>query len=292
MKKSLKYIALLLALVFVLTGTAMVVYATGDDGSGVDAVDSGAGEEPVYTDPGIGGDSGEDPGAAADPGSGAGEEPVYTDPGSGDNGGYAEPDPGSNSYTDPNPVYEAPAYYEEEEPLWYGESDYSISDNDSSAGSISDTTKLYESKGTSDTDVAPNKWTNIALDEKSVKGNKAQSFSGIQDDTSTNDNGEWMLYLGYILIALSILGILYFIVATISARKENQRERRHSAGSHASAAYTSIDALSSLDDAAAGKTTSRHAADRYGDGYTSAPRRRVSSRADTGEIYIPRRAKD
>ena len=291
MKKSLKYFALLLALVFVITGTAMVAYATGDDGSGSDAVDTGAGEDPVYTDPGVGGDGGSDSGDAPAVDPGAGEDPAYTDPGSGDDSAYVDPGSGDDSYVEPDPGYDTPIYYEEEEPLWYGESDYSVSDNDGAAGSVSDTTKLYESKGTSDADVAPNQWTNIALDEKSVKNSGAQSFSGIQDDTAAADNGEWMLYLGYILIALAVLGILYFIVATISARKENQRERRHSAGFHASAAYTSIDALSSLDDSAAGRTTSRHAADRYGDGYTGSPRR-VSSRADTGEIYVPRRAKD
>ena len=292
MKKTLKYIALLLALVFVLTGTAMVVYATGDDGSGGDAIDPGAGEDPGYVDPG----SGEDPGTGEDPGyvdPGTGEDPGYVDPGSGEDPGYVDPGSGEDpGYVEPDPGYQEPVYYEEEDPLWYGnDDDYSTGDNDGAAGSVSDSTKLYEAKGTSDADVAPNKWTNIALDEKTVKNSNSGSFSAIQSDQSTGDNGEWMLYLGYILIALAVLGILYFIVATISARKENQRERRHNAGSNASAAYTSIDALSSLDDNSTGRTTSRHAAGRYGDGYEGSSRH-VSSRADTGEIYVPRRARD
>ena len=315
MKQALKYIALLLALVFVITGASMVAYATGDDGSGGDAVDLGSGDDPgtiVEPDPAPA-DVEPDPAPVdvepdPDP---VDPDPIVVDPSPVEEEPAAqepaeqqpveqtpvEQEPVEQQPVEQEPVEQEPAYYVEpdysEDPIWYGDAsdyDYNTGDNDRAAGSVSDTTQLFDTKVTNEADVAPNAWTNIALDEKSVsKG--AGSFSSIKADSSGGDNGYWILIVGYILIGLAVLGILYFIVATVSARKANQRERRHNAGSHASDSYTSVDALSELDESASGKTTSRRTTGHYADGYDSYSSRRAS-RADTGEIYIPRRAKD
>jgi hypothetical protein len=283
MKKPIKIIALLLAALFLIAGTVMVASATGEpvDGEGGgDYVDPGSGEDPGTVEEPADPGSGEDP---VDPGSG--EEPV--DPGSGEepadpDPGYVDPgydDSGSGSGNDTG--YVEPDY--EEDPLWYGDNsdrDYNTGSNDRAAGSVSDITTLYNTSGISDSEVAPNKWTNIALDEKTVSTGSG-SFSAIKTNTAQNDNGQWILYIGYLLIALSILGILYFIVATISARKENERERRHNGHN---------DAAAPADEPKTEAKTTRCTTGHYADGYESYSSRR-SSRADTGEIYVPRRVK-
>ena len=281
MKKSIKAIALLLAMLFLIAGSVMVASATGDgEGSGGESgeyVDPGAGEDPGTGEDPVDPGTGEDP---ADPGTG--EDPV--DPGTGDDSGSADPDPGYSDPvdTDPDPGYDEPVY--QDDPLWYGDNsdrDYNTGDNDRAAGAVSDITTLYNTSGISSEEVAPNKWTNIALDEKTVSTGSG-SFSAIKTNTAKNDNGQWILYVGYLLIALSVLGILYFIIATISARRMNERERRHNGHND----DTAVSAAETKDEAKTSRRTTGH----YADGYESYSSRRAS-KADTGEIYVPRRAK-
>ena len=270
MKKTIKYISLILAILFVITGTVMVASATGDGGEGsggeiVDPVDPAPADpdpvdDPVDPEP-------VDP-EPVDPG--PDEEPVDTDEPVSDN----EPADGGSS---------APQYVEED-PIWYGDAssrDYNTGNNEQSAGSVKDSTTLFNTSRTNNDDVKPNAWSDITLDEKTVPNkNTAGSFSAIKANTDKNDNGQWILYLGYLLIALSVIGIIYFIVATVSARKQNRREKRHSADTSASTArYTDVRV-----DNSSRKTTGH-----YADGYEAKTTRR-SSKADTGEVYVPRRA--
>lgn len=233
MKKSLKYLALLLTMLFVITGTAMVVTATPDGGS--------SGDEPVYDDP----------------------APVD------------DPDPvDDTSEYDDSPWYSDPIDYD---PGYDGSGD---------AGNVSDSNTLTSPAEISAADIAPNEWSNITIDTDSTKKNTSSSFASIKTDdrVDPNDNGQWILWIGYALIALSVLGILYFIVATVNARKLAERERRHNGGgkddhsSHTSAeskkeSRPTGTSRSSGHFADSGKATSRRA-----------------SKADTAEIYVPRRA--
>ena len=270
MKKfTLKYLSLLLAILFVIAGTVMVAHATGDGGD-----DSGEIYEPVDPDP-------IDSGDPVDPDPIDSGDPVDPDPI--DSGDPVDPDPiDSGSGDDPVYVDPGPAVVDDD-PIWYGDAsnyDYnSTGNNEQSAGSVSDSTSLFNSSRTSSEDVKPNAWTNITLDEKTVTKTSTGSFSAIKDNTSKNDNGQWIKYLGYLLIALSVLGILYFIVATVSARKQNRREIRHNA-----------DTRSETHRFTEPEHPARRTTGHYADGYEGKTSRR-SSKSDTGEVYVPRRAK-
>ena len=262
MKQSLKYISLLLAAIFVIAGTMMIAYAEGEEDE--DPVD------PVYSEP----------------------EPVYSEP----EPVYSEPEPVySEPEVDPEPVYSEPEVdyvtdpdttYQtyEEDPIWYGDAssyEYNAYSDNSSVGSVSSQTNLYSTSGISAEEAAPNEWSEITLDEKTVTTG-ITDFSSIKANTETEDNGDWILYLGYLLIALAVLGILYFIIATAAQRKANKaaeaRERRR----NGSAPTRSTAGRMQAADAA--QRTSRYADE---GSYT----RRVSSKADTGEVYVPRRAR-
>ena len=93
---------------------------------------------------------------------------------------------------------------------------------------------------------------------------------------------------GYVLLGLSALGILYFIVATIvhrkKAKKEAARMERRRSASPARSEAARMEERERRESASA-RRTSRFADENPG-GYS----RRASSRADTDEVYIPRRA--
>ena len=283
MKKTLKPLSILLALLIVFAVGVAAISAADEVGDpNTPAVDdpgySGEPADPVDPDPGYS----EEPADPVDPDPGYSEEPA--DP--------VDPDPGySDGSGGTDTTGETPQYFnDDEDPLWYGDpADYSYNydsnSNNASAGSVSDSTKLFDTSGSSKVDTTPNKWTNITLDEKTAKSS-AGSFSAIKSNTDKNDNGQWILYLGYALVILSLLGILYFIVATISARKQNAREIRHNSGAGSSEAYTKLD----KPEPQKSKNDSRRSAGHYADGYEGYSSRKAS-KADTGEIYVPRRAK-
>ena len=239
MKKSMKYLVLLLALLFVVTGSVMVASA---------APDGGASED----------------------------EPVWTD----------DPD------TDPDPYYEDdPVTGYDDDPLWYGdEPDHAYSsDGSGTAGSVSDANTLTKTSDINAADIAPNEWSAITIDVESTKKDttSSKSFASIKTDDSVdpNDNGQWILWLGCGLIALSVLGILYFIVATLSARKKAERERRHN-GANAAPTRAAASRASS-EPKKASRSSGSHTGHFADDGKKVSRR---SSKADTAEVYIPRRA--
>lgn len=276
MKKSLRFIALFIAVVFMISGTVMLACsAVGEDAVG----DTPVVDEPVNNDPEP---VNNDPAPAEEPVNNDPapvEEPVnndaHSDGDSGYDGGY------DNSYDHNN-------YVEDSDPLYYGDAsnyNYNVADSNEAVGSVSSNTPLYNSSGMSAEDAAPNEWSDIVLDEKTVKTGVAD-FSAIKSNTEVKDNGDWILYLGYVLLGLSALGILYFIVATIAHRRSAKKEaarmerRRGSSPSHSEAAR--MDARERRE--AGSQRTSRYADENPG--YS----RRASSRADTDEIYVPRRA--
>ena len=143
-----------------------------------------------------------------------------------------------------------------------------------------------------DDDIKPNEWSAISIDLKAnTDGDSGNSFASIKTDDSVdpNDNGQWILLIGYSLIALGVLGILYFIVTTLNARKEAERERRHNGTNRPSAARSSASRTApAREEAPARASVSRSSGSR-----STESRRTISrhaSKEDTAEIYIPRRA--
>ena len=284
MKKSLRFIALILAVVFMICGTVMLACsAVGEDEVGGDTP---AQQEPVNNDPAPAEEPvNNDPAPA--------EEPVNDNNSGGnvinnDNSGYE-----NNNYdnSNNNSGGENNYYVEDSDPLYYGDASnysYNISENaDAPAGAVSSQTTLYNSSGMSAEDAAPNEWSDIVLDEKTVKTGVAD-FSSIKSNTEVKDNGDWILYLGYALLALAGLGILYFIIATIAHRKavkkEAERYERRRASAPARSEAARMEERERRESAGSTRRTSRFADENPG--YS----RRASSRADTDEVYVPRRA--
>ena len=263
MKRSLRFIALILATLFLIAGTMTVVcYAELGDGTSEQTGDGQTGD----------GQTG---------GGQTGDDQTGGDQTGGDGQNY-------NYGVDNN----EPNYYvEDSDPMYYGDaSNYDYNANvqqDVPAGAVSSQTTLYNSSGMSAEDAAPNEWSDIVLDEKTVKTGVAD-FSAIKSNTETKDNGDWILYAGYVLLGLSALGILYFIVATIvhrkKAKKEAARMERRRSASPARSEAARMEERERRESASA-RRTSRFADENPG-GYS----RRASSRADTDEVYIPRRA--
>ena len=101
-------------------------------------------------------------------------------------------------------------------------------------------------------------------------------------NTGKTNDMVWLPYLGYALVALSVIGILYFIIATVSQKKK--KAQAYAGG------YTDNSAASADNAKQSGKKSKSKGryADGYDDGYSAT---RKGSKADTGEINLPRRFK-
>lgn len=89
----------------------------------------------------------------------------------------------------------------------------------------STTAALYDTSKTKidDQTLSNSDWleikNNLANPSNASKSNDSDDFAFIQNNTSTDDNGHWMLILGFSLIALSIAGFIYLIYASVNRRK-------------------------------------------------------------------------
>ncbi len=89
----------------------------------------------------------------------------------------------------------------------------------STTAALYDTSKTkIDDKTLSDSDWLDIK-KNLANPGESSKSTDSGDFAFIQNNTSTDDNGHWMLILGFSLIALSIAGFIYLIYASVNRRK-------------------------------------------------------------------------
>ena len=59
-----------------------------------------------------------------------------------------------------------------------------------------------------------------ALITSSNSNSTENSFDFIKNNTSSNDNGKWILYSGLGLIVLSVIGIIYVIFSNITPKKK------------------------------------------------------------------------
>lgn len=96
---------------------------------------------------------------------------------------------------------------------------------------VTDKVEMYETKK-SDAALKESKWSNISLDtSKAPKKGEIQDFKSIKENNSKEDNGGYILYIGYILIALAVIGIIYYIIATVTYRKKlNKLRAREASG--------------------------------------------------------------
>ena len=298
MKKSLRFISLLIAVVFMISGAVMVVCHAEPDNNAQPAQND---QQPAQDDP--------QPAQNDQQTSQNDQQTAQNDQSSGNNSydtgnnGYDNQnnynsgyDSGYNSGYDSN--YNSGSYdsgnvgtVEDNAPVYYGDpsnsNNYVVNSTESAAGSVS--SSLYNSSGMSAEDAKPNEWSDITLDEKTVQTG-VTDFSAIKENTQVEDNGYWILYVGYALLGLSVLGILYFIIATIAHRsavkKAERLERRRSSSAYRSSAarMEERERYDEYEEEAPRRRTSRFADD--DEGYS----RRSSSRSDTGEVYVPRRA--
>ena len=150
------------------------------------------------------------------------------------------------------------------------------------AGSVTDRTTLYDTDDVDNKDLEANQWSDIEIDDSKAAASGTTDFTQMQTDEKTEDDSQWMLYVGIALVGLSFLGILYFILASVQAKKRNNRrlaaERQRTENPHRSAPSRPAQS--------APKAAKGHYAD---DNY--APRRKSSPRSDTDEIYLPKRVK-
>ncbi len=170
------------------------------------------------------------------PSEGGGETPV--EPSSGESGGeVVDPttDTGTGEVVDPTtettPVNPTPPDGND----YYYDEDDMVNNIDDYAGNVSDYTNLYDTSDFDENAYKKTKWDDITIDvSKPITDTDAMDFSAIKDDTSKKDDGQLILYIGYVLIALSIVGIIYFIVSTatykkklkaLKAREQRQRTR-------------------------------------------------------------------
>lgn len=143
------------------------------------------------------------------------------------------------------------------------------------------TAALYDVKEKIDSkELNSNDWNDIANSLKNAsESDDSDDFSFIQKNTSSGDNGNWMLFAGIGCLVLSIAGIVYVVVSTIRSRKLAASGN----GSNRTSGNTAV--------AAAGSYR-KHNGD-YGDGYSSGTTRNRkkasrSSKFDTADVKLPK----
>ena len=146
-----------------------------------------------------------------------GDEPIS-------GGGSDEPISGGGS---DEPVSGGGSNYSdyEDDPIFFGDAsnyDYNTGGSNTEAGPVSEQTTLFSPSTVNQSEVAPTKWNPISLDEKEVTTGVAD-FKSIKQNTTNENAAKWIYYLGFVLIGLACLGIIYFIVATAAASSAKKR---------------------------------------------------------------------
>lgn len=276
MKKHLKLLAIVLSVILCFTAFSLTVAAVDSDGDGYDDItgeliggDSSMVEpeptDPPYTEP------------EPEP-----TDPPYTEP------DYTEPEPDYTDapYTEPDyteptydPGYEEPSDYESES----SDDDYYIPDPPSYVGggqsyvapeSTAPSVPLIETNEDIDVnELSSNDWKEISANLKNASNSSdGDDFSFIQKNTSSGDDGYWLLILGVVLVLLSLAGITYFFVSGAMTRKK----------------------LASAGSQSKGGSQGRYRSnDDYDDGYKTSHREekkkaKRSSRYDTAEVTLPK----
>lgn len=271
MNKRINVLLISVALIMCMTVFAISAYAAAEPTTAPAPVDPAPTSTPVDPAP-----TSAPAAPTSAPAPSEGNTPAITDPTVDPNQGIIE-DPTTDAYVEP----EATEYY-------YYDEDEMVNNIDGTAGNVSDYTNLYDTSDFDEKALEESKWDDIALDISEAKGD-AMDFSAIKENTSQEDDGEWIIYTGFTLIGLALLGILYFTIATITykkklkklkAREQRQRQRDQQRPRND---YGDSDEFPSVQDYNRHYQRNRYAPS--GGGYAERKRRN----ADTAEIDIPRR---
>lgn len=243
MNKRIKALSLIIALLMCFAVFSMTAYAVADPGvSSAPAVspENPGGSDTPGSDSGSGTDSGSD--TTPDPNAPGGDTSGDTgsDTSSGDtSGGYDNSTGTDGEYVDPGYVdtdQSTGGYvdsYTNEDGYYYYDENQMANSLDNTAGNVSDYTNLYNTSNINENELKSNKWSNIELNISDENVDGAIDFSAIKTNKDDADDGHIYLYVGIVLIGLSIIGILYFIIATttykkklkkLKAREERQRQ--------------------------------------------------------------------
>lgn len=290
MNKRIKVLAISMVLLILGCMFTFTAYATGEvtppaDGVTPPAVDPNPtpDPEPVVPDPPV-----VDPNPPADPADPA--DPVVPEnPGTG--GEVVDPAPVPDT-----PVVEQPTSssgggyvdsYMNDDGYYYYDEDQMVNNIEDTAGSVSDYTDLYDTSDFDSSTLKESEWNDIKLEVS--KGNSdAADFSAIKENKETEDDGEWIVYTGLVLIGLSLIGIMYFIIATATYKKKlkslKRREQSQRSCDRARNDYGDMSEFPTRSD-----YNRRYQKNRYAspDSLGYAQRKRLN--ADTAEIDLPKK---
>ena len=130
------------------------------------------------------------------------------------------PDTSDVVVSDPNTGNNYVDSYTHDDGYYYYDEDEMVNNIEDYAGNVSDYTSLYDTSDFNKEGLEEAKWADISIDTTKTSNADAMDFSAIKDNTSKDDDGEWILYTGYVLIALSLIGIMYYIIATATYKKK------------------------------------------------------------------------
>ncbi len=287
MSKKLRLFTAFIAVMLCFSVCMLSVYAVEESG-----IDSSSSEVSGGIDESSGTDvSGEESsgGESSDVESGGSEsEPDYEDP---TDSGYDSPsdtNEGGDDYNqDTNqqsPDNDTPDYSNEDT-----ESLYSSNDNEFYVGggqtyvvpeNTAPSVPLYDTDNSMyDKELSSSDWGDIAANLKNAsQSDDDDDFNFIKKNTSTSDNGDWMLIAGIICLLLSIAGIVYVVVSTVKNKK----------GAPSAAKYGSKYAA-----ATASRGGYRSGRD-YGDSFRTPSKTELKRRSkyDTAEVKIPRNSRN
>ena len=211
MNKKIKIISLLLIMVLCMTAFVFTVTAATIDNDTITGADVN-GDNPSSGEPSAD-TSSDTPSYSEDPSS---DTPSSEDPSS-DTPSYSEEPtvPPSSEVTPPGGNTGGTVYPE------FSNGDNDGTDNDDQiTNEVTDKVVMYEPDKNNNLE-PEKKWSNITLDtSKAPKEGEVQSFKTIKTNTSTEDNGDYILYIGLALIVLAVIGILYYTIATVTYRKK------------------------------------------------------------------------
>lgn len=267
-----RFIAILSALALCISVCTFTVAAIDADGDGyddetgelidvvsTDAPATGYETEPVNTEPYT-----ETPATTA---------PLQTEP---ETEYVPETEPETEWEPETEPITEEPSYGDGGSDLYYSEnSDYYIGGGQSWYTVPQETApsaSLYESnRKIDDKELSDSDWKDIAANLKnaSLSGSGGDDFDFIKKNSSTSDNGEWMLIVGIVCLLLAAAGIAYTVVSVVAGKKKLGR------------AYAG--------NSAGSPRSSRRASDDYGDGYRQTrgkSSKNRSSKFDTADVYV------
>lgn len=287
MNKRIKVLAISMVLLILGCMFTFTAYATGEVTPPADVVTPPAVDpnptpdpEPVVPDPPV-----VDPNPPADP-----ADPVVPEnPGTG--GEVVDPAPVPDT-----PVVEQPTSssgggyvdsYMNDDGYYYYDEDQMVNNIEDTAGSVSDYTDLYDTSDFDSSTLKESEWNDIKLEVS--KGNSdAADFSAIKENKETEDDGEWIVYTGLVLIGLSLIGIMYFIIATATYKKKlkslKRREQSQRSCDRARDDYGDMSEFPTQSD-----YNRRYQKNRYAspDSLGYAQRKRLN--ADTAEIDLPKK---